>query len=59
METRLQIVREVVHTSDRTTVHLKDRSSGPEAFLPFVRAVLLGLRDYHRSLRNTPQRGRR
>ncbi|WP_067703315.1 hypothetical protein [Nocardia jejuensis] len=41
---RLSIVREIFETSDTTTVHLKDRASGPDAFLPFVRAVLTGLR---------------
>jgi hypothetical protein len=46
LETRLQIVREILQLSDKTTVHLKDRVSGPEGFLPFVRAVLRGVRDY-------------
>jgi hypothetical protein len=46
LETRLQIVREIFQLSDKTTVHLKDRVSGPEGFLPFVRAVLRGVRDY-------------
>jgi len=43
LETRLQIVREVFMLSETTTVHMKDRLSGPEGFLPFVRAVLRGL----------------
>ncbi|MDM7854550.1 hypothetical protein [Cellulomonas alba] len=46
LQTRLEIVREVFERSDVTTVHLKDRATGPEGFLPFVRAVLRGLRDF-------------
>jgi hypothetical protein len=46
LETRLAVVREVFESSDRATVHLKDQLSGPEGFLPFVRAVLVGLNDY-------------
>jgi hypothetical protein len=46
LETRLEMVREVFQSSDRATVHLKDHRSGPEGFLPFVRAVLVGLQDY-------------
>ena len=46
LETRLQMVREVFQSSDRATVHMKDHMSGPEGFLPFVRSVLLGLKDY-------------
>src|SRR5438552_10484596 len=42
-ETRAAMVREVFQSSDRATVHMKDQMSGPEGFLPFVRAVLLGL----------------
>ena len=45
LETRLQIVREIFQLSDTTTVHMKDRGSGPQGFLPFVRAVLGGLKD--------------
>jgi hypothetical protein len=45
LETRLQIVREIFQLSDTTTVHMKDRASGPQGFLPFVRAVLRGLKD--------------
>lgn len=47
LDTRLQIVREIYQLSDNTTVHLKDRVSGREGFLPFVRAILGGLREYH------------
>ena len=46
LETRLDIVREIFRSSDRTTVHMKDHASGKEAFLPFVRSVLRGLGDY-------------
>lgn len=46
VESRLAIVREIFRSSDTTTVHLKDRASGKEAFLPFARAVLQGLSTY-------------
>ena len=46
LEVRVQIVREVFRTSDKTTVHMKDFASGPDGFLPFVRSVLAGLADY-------------
>ena len=46
LERRLEIAGEIFRLSDETTVHLKDRASGPEGFLPFVSAVLQGLRDY-------------
>lgn len=46
LETRLQIVREIFQTSDATTVHMKDRITGPDGFLPFIRSVLRGLDDY-------------
>lgn len=49
LDTRLQIVREIFELSETTTVHMKDRASGPGGFLPFVRAVLRGLRDYEPS----------
>jgi hypothetical protein len=29
-----------------TTVHMKDRTTGPQGFLPFVRSVLGGLESY-------------
>lgn len=51
--TRLDVVREVFHSSDRATVHLKDHLSGPEGFLPLVRAVLRGLDEY--GLRESPR----
>ena len=46
LETRLAIVREIYQSSDTTTVHMKDRASGKEAFLPFARSVLHGLSTY-------------
>ncbi len=46
LETRLAVVREVFQSSDRATVHLKDHLSGPEGFIPFVRAVLIGVNGY-------------
>lgn len=44
LETRLQIVKEVFLLSGKTTVHLKDASTGPQGFLPFVKAVLEGIK---------------
>jgi len=46
LEIRLEIVREIFRTSEKTTVHMKDVVSGPEGFQPFVRSVLAGLADY-------------
>ena len=46
LEDRLAIIREVVLASDRTTVHMKDVTSGPDGFLPFARSVLAGLAGY-------------
>lgn len=46
LETRLQIVHEVFLSSDSTTVHMKDRATGSQGFLPFVRSVVRGLDDY-------------
>lgn len=43
LETRLEIVREIFLLSDATTVHLKDRVSGPQGFLSFVRSIPSGL----------------
>lgn len=42
LETRLHIVRRVFESSKSTTVHMNS-PSGPDSFLPFVRAVLRGL----------------
>jgi hypothetical protein len=46
LDARAEMVREIFQSSDRATIHLKDQMSGPEGFLPFVKAVLLGLDDY-------------
>ena len=46
LDLRLEIVREIFRTRQKTTVHLKDAASGPDGFLPFIRSVLLGLSDY-------------
>ncbi len=46
LETRLAIVREIYHSSETTTVHMKDRASGKDAYLPFARSVLHGLSTY-------------
>lgn len=46
LETRLEIIREIFQSSDATTVHMKDRVTGPEGFLPFIASVLGGLDDY-------------
>jgi hypothetical protein len=43
IDVRLEIVRTIFQLSETTTVHMKDFASGPEGFLPFVRAVLTGL----------------
>src|SRR5215217_1270250 len=46
LEARLELVAEVFRLSDTTTVHMKDRATGLEGFLPFVRALLSGLGGY-------------
>ena len=43
LEKRLEMVQTIFETSSITTVHLKDATSGPKAFFPFVKAVLQGL----------------
>ena len=43
LETRLQIIREIFQTSDSTSVHMKDRASGPAGFLPFIQSLLRAL----------------
>ena len=43
LDRRLEIIREIDRLSDHTTIHLKDRASGPGSFLPFVSAVLTGI----------------
>jgi hypothetical protein len=49
LEARAAMVRTVFQSSDRATVHMKDQMSGPEGFLPFVKAVLGGLSSYEPS----------
>jgi hypothetical protein len=44
VEKRLDIAREIFQISGAITVHLKDASSEPQGFLPFVKAVLEGLK---------------
>jgi hypothetical protein len=46
LDTRLEIIRAVFETSDTTTVHMKDRASGPATFIPFAQGVLAGLGGY-------------
>ena len=43
IDLRLKMIRTIFQISETTTVHMKDVASGPEGFLPFVRAVLTGL----------------
>ena len=42
LDARAEMVREIFQSSDRATIHLKNEMPGPEGFLPFVKAVLLG-----------------
>lgn len=46
LEARADMVREIFQSSDLATIHMKDQMSGPEGFLPFVKAVLRGLDNY-------------
>lgn len=46
LDARLAIVGEVFRSSDSTTVHMKDRAGGRQSYLPFVRSVIVGLREY-------------
>lgn len=48
IDVRVEAVRAVYESSDNATVHLKDAMSGPEGFVPFVRAVLSGMAGYER-----------
>lgn len=52
IDDRLAIVRHVYAVSETTSVHCKDRASGPRGFLPFVRAVLRGLAEADGSRRD-------
>lgn len=45
LDTRLKAIRAVLTHSDYTTVHIKDRSTGPEGGLNFVRGILRGLQE--------------
>ena len=47
LDTRLEIVRTIFELSDTTSVHMKDRRSGPQGFLPFVRSELVGASGEH------------
>ncbi len=49
LDARLEIVGEVFRTSDSTTVHMKDRAGGRASYLPFVRSVMVGIREYAKS----------
>lgn len=40
---RLAIVERVFESSESTSVHMKDRASGPTGMMPFVNRVLDGL----------------
>lgn len=43
LDTRLEMIREVFTASDHTTVHLKDRASGPAGLLPFAADIITGV----------------
>ena len=43
LETRVKIAHYVFTVSDSTSVHMKDRASGPAGMLSFARRVLAGL----------------
>ena len=43
LDDRIAIIRYIFETSNSTTVHMKDRQSGPAGMLPFVDNVLKGL----------------
>jgi hypothetical protein len=43
LEKRLDITRYVFTISNKTTVHMKDRETGPEGFVPFINGVLAGI----------------
>lgn len=44
LDSRLAMIRHVFEHSNATTVHMKDRDSAKAGMLPFVAAVLTGLR---------------
>ena len=41
LDVRLAIVEHVFRVSESTTVHMKDRASGREGFVPFLRGLLV------------------
>lgn len=43
LDERLAVARAVFELSESTSVHMKDRATGPEGYLPFVRRVVRGL----------------
>tara|TARA_B110000977_G_C11068473_1_gene488690 strand:+ start:2293 stop:2601 length:309 start_codon:yes stop_codon:yes gene_type:complete len=43
LDDRIAIIRYVFEASSSTTVHMKDRQSGPAGMLPFVDNILKGL----------------
>ena len=47
IDKRLEIIKYIFATSEATTVHLKDRTTGPKGMLPFVKATLEGLEKYN------------
>ncbi len=53
LDTRLAIIRHIFDTSTSTTVHMKDRDSGPAGMIPFVNAILTGLQ-HNEPLPNRP-----
>jgi DNA-binding response OmpR family regulator len=40
LDQRLEIVRHIFEASNSTTVHMKDRDSGPEGMLPFAVKII-------------------
>jgi hypothetical protein len=44
LDLRLELVRAVFEHGDGITVHMKDRASGPQGYVPFIRAVIAGLK---------------
>ena len=49
LDDRLAIIREIFNSSDGTSVHMKDRESGRQGYLPFVLAIAGGIREYSKS----------
>jgi DNA-binding response OmpR family regulator len=43
IDLRCEIVKTVASLSETTTIHLKDRQSGPQGMVPFVNGVLNGI----------------